>query len=52
MILKKGDFIQQYINKLNHKIIQELECVLTEEGFFSDFIKIANETVHNLTKEV
>ena len=51
MIVFKEDFMFRYIEKLNHKILQELKEKLPDKGYFAEMIMQANEIVNELTKE-
>ena len=50
MIVFKEDFICRYIEKLNHKILQEFKEKLPDKGFFAEMVNQANEIVNELTK--
>ena len=50
MITPKSEFIEHYIEKLNHKIEQELKEKLPENGFFAEMIIQANEIVKEIVK--
>jgi hypothetical protein len=51
MIVFKEDFMCRYIEKLNHKILQEFKEKLPDKGFFAEMIIQANEIVRNIVKE-
>ncbi len=51
MIAFKEDFMCRYIEKLNHKILQELKEKLPDKGYFAEMIIQANEIVNKLTEE-
>ena len=51
MITFKEEFMCRYVERLNHKIIQELKEKLPDKGYFAEMIIQANEIVCNLTKE-
>jgi hypothetical protein len=48
MIAFKEEFIQRYVEKLNHKVIQELNSKLPEKGFFAEMIEAANLVVKEI----
>ena len=52
MIVFKEDFKFRYLEKLNHKILQELDEKLPDKGFFAEMIEQANEIVRNIIKGV
>ena len=51
MIVFKEDFKFNYMEKLKHKILQELDIKLPDKGYFAEMIVQANEIVRNITKE-
>ena len=51
MIAIKEEFIERYMEKLNHKILLELKEKLPDSGFFMEMIVMANEIVDSITKE-
>lgn len=51
MIVFKEDFKFNYVEKLKHKILQELDEKLPDKGYFAEMIVQANEIVRNITKE-
>lgn len=51
MIVFKEDFMCRYIERLNHKILQEFKEKLPDKGYFADMIIEANKIVNDLTKE-
>jgi hypothetical protein len=50
MIVFKEDFTFRFMEKLNHKILQELKEKLPDKGFFAEMMLQANEIVHKLTE--
>jgi len=52
MIAFKEEFIDRYVEKLSHKVRQELLESLPDTGFFAEMVEQANEIVRNITKEV
>lgn len=50
MISFKEEFIKKYIEKLLHRIIQELNDKLPEKDYFANMIDKANESVKELVK--
>lgn len=51
MIVFKEDFKFNYVEKLKHKVLRELDEKLPEKGFFSEMIVEANKIVNNITRE-
>jgi hypothetical protein len=51
VIVFKEDFKFKYVEKLTHKILQELNEKLPDKGYFAEMIVQANEIVGNITKE-
>jgi len=52
MIVSKEEFMCRYMERFNHKIIQELKEKLPEKGFISELTVQATQIIHELTKEV
>lgn len=50
MIVFKEDFKFNYVEKLKHKILQELDEKLPDKGFFAEMIEQANTIVRELIK--
>ena len=50
MIVFKEDFMCRYIEKLNHKILQEFKEKLPDKGYFAEMIVQADSIVNELTK--
>lgn len=50
MIALKESFIQHYLEKLNHKIEQELKEKLPDSGFLMNMIEQADSVVLGLMK--
>ena len=51
MIVFKEDFKFQFMKKLEHKVLQELNEKLPDKGYFAEMIVEANRIVHQLTRE-
>jgi hypothetical protein len=51
MITFKEVFIPKYLERLNHKILQELQEKLPDKGFFAEMITQADDIVTNIVKE-
>jgi len=51
MIVFKEEFMCRYIEKLNHKILQEFKERLPDKMFFAEAIVEANRIVNEITKE-
>ena len=48
MIVFKEEFIKRYIDKLAHKVDQELKEKLPDKGFFAEMIEQSDQTVIDL----
>lgn len=52
MITFKEEFIQRYVDKFNHKLIQELNSALPDKDYFASMIEQANNIIKQLAKEI
>jgi len=50
MFITKKEFIEHYLKTFLHKVTQELEEKLPEEGFTAELIPKANEIIKEIVK--